>query len=152
MIAWAQVLVDETPGVLGHISQVSVTRVIAYRRIRRLVYQGLQTLIRGWIFEMVEPVQGQSFFNRTDISSDFGNLRLVNLFKQIGGNQSREDAQDNDHDHNLDQGKTARPIVIARSRADTQLNFLAACPCSVARVMVETLITRLQTAIIPEWG
>src|SRR6185437_6896991 len=77
--ARAHVLIGVVPRVLGQRTQVAAGAVIGDGRIGGLFDQSLQSLLRGRVFEVVQPVQVQGGFDRPNIALRAGNARLVDI-------------------------------------------------------------------------
>ena len=85
---------------------VSIARIIGEILPGRWLYQSLQTLIRGRVFEVIHFVQGQRTLESPNVLLGSAYLRLFDTIDDRGYYRSCEYADDDDDHHNLNQGET----------------------------------------------
>src|ERR1700722_18690597 len=109
--AGTRVLIDVVPGVLGHRRQIASRAVIGDGGIVRLRNERLQALFGRRVFEIIEPVQVQRGLNGPDVARGAGDASLVDVLQNLRHHERPEYCENDHHDHDLDQRKTALALV-----------------------------------------
>ena len=98
-----QVLVGIAPGILGQRLDVAPGRVVARLGFAGgLADQRFQTLLRRRISVVVELVHVELRFQDPDVLLCLGDACLVGVVHNLGHHDRGQDAENHDHDHDLD--------------------------------------------------
>src|SRR5580692_3502176 len=115
MGAGIDILIVEAPGILERaVLDVAALAPVADGRIRGLLDQGLQSLVRSRIFEVVEAVHGERRADGLDILAGLGDACFAHFADDTGHNDRREQPDDDHDDYDLDQREAAAAADWAR--------------------------------------
>src|SRR5215468_4238775 len=105
MRAGEDVLVVISPWILADALQVATRPPVLDGRVGRLRHERLQALLGRRVPRVVEPEHGERGLEALDVLLRLGDTRLVHAAHDLRHDDSREETDDDHHDHDLDQSE-----------------------------------------------
>ena len=105
VLSWIEILVLISPRVFRHAVKVTTCFPVLDVRIGWLVDQRFDALLTGRVGKVVEPVEFKCILNAAQVLMHPGYLRIIYSTDDIGRNDRRQNAQNNDDDHDFYQRK-----------------------------------------------
>jgi len=97
------ILVVVAPGILVDALEIATRTPVAHLRIGGLLHERDQATVRAGVLEGVELVHRECGFERLDVLLRLDDLRVVDATEDLRGDECGEQADDDDHHHDLDE-------------------------------------------------
>lgn len=107
LVARVKVQVGIAPGICRHAIKVATCLPVSDTRIGGLRDQCFNALFRGRVGEIIEAIELHGIFDIRDFCFGLDDLGIVHATDYIRGDDGGKNANDDDHNHDLDQRKAA---------------------------------------------